>query len=357
MSYFYDREHSVAPQMADWLKTFADNEIKSGNNYTSIQDIFKKKNDLDAVEAKVNEIRARVGLDLINDETVKTAQLNSSPEQEEYYGTISTMNLKDLLKSKEMLLKRFHNLTAGYFNKLEKPDVDEAEKIKLNKIVKALVKIDHRLKEIDQMQNSDDALVGGLGDDTEDKEFDKKQLEMGIEVEKEHTPDLKIRKEISKDHLTENKNYYDYLKKMEKKMDSDEKKAQFVVFLTKLAQEHDSIGDADGAMRIDELTGDIASKLKTSIFDRIPEIKEAIKIFITSRGGEVDNLAVKEKIMKEFDGLISERDLGEIFEYIKKVKSELPKNKEKKRVDLSKFDQTQFLSDTDTKEEGPFNGR
>jgi len=358
MSYFYDREHSVAPQMADWLKTFADSEIKNGNNYTSIQDIFKKKNDLDAVEAKVNEIRARVGLDLINDETIKTAQLNSAPEQEEYYGTISTMNLKDLLKSKDMLLKRFHNLTAGYFNKLEKSDADAAEVVKLNKIVKALIKIDNRLKEIEQMQNSDDILVGGLGDGTEDKEFNKDQLQKGIKVEKEeHTPDKEIAKEIAKDHLTENENYYTYLKKMEEKMESDEKKAQFVVFLVKLAEEYESIGDAASAMKIDELTEDIASKLNTSIFDRIPEIKEAIKIFLKSRNGEVDNLAVKEKIMKEFDGQISEKDLGEILEYIKEAKLEFTKNKGEKHIDLSRFDQSDLLSSTDTKEEDVFKGR
>jgi hypothetical protein len=74
------------------------------------------------------------------------------------------------------------------------------------------------------------------------------------------------------------------------------------------------------------------------------------------RGGEVDNLAVKEKIMKEFDGLISEKDLGEILEYIKEVKSELSKNKDKKRIDLSKFDQSNLLSDTE-KEEDVFKGR
>jgi hypothetical protein len=36
----------------------------------------------------------------------------------------------------------------------------------------------------------------------------KKELEMGIEVEKEHTDSLEKAKEIAMDHLSENPNYY-----------------------------------------------------------------------------------------------------------------------------------------------------
>jgi hypothetical protein len=41
-----------------------------------------------------------------------------------------------------------------------------------------------------------------------DKEFDSSQLEIGIEVEKEHTDDVSIAKQIAKAHLLENKDYY-----------------------------------------------------------------------------------------------------------------------------------------------------
>jgi len=44
----------------------------------------------------------------------------------------------------------------------------------------------------------------------------KKQLKMGIEVEKEHTPDPKMAQEIAMDHLTEFPDYYTRLAKMEK---------------------------------------------------------------------------------------------------------------------------------------------
>ena len=50
------------------------------------------------------------------------------------------------------------------------------------------------------------------------KDADPKELKMGIEVEKEHTPDVDVTERISLDHLAESKNYYTALKKMEKEL-------------------------------------------------------------------------------------------------------------------------------------------
>ena len=44
----------------------------------------------------------------------------------------------------------------------------------------------------------------------------KKQLEMGLEVESEHTDDENQAKEIAMDHLSEMPDYYSRLEKMEK---------------------------------------------------------------------------------------------------------------------------------------------
>lgn len=44
----------------------------------------------------------------------------------------------------------------------------------------------------------------------------RKQLEMGIETEKEHTSNSDVAKEIALDHLGEKPDYYTRLKKMEK---------------------------------------------------------------------------------------------------------------------------------------------
>lgn len=50
------------------------------------------------------------------------------------------------------------------------------------------------------------------------KKYDKKEVDSGIEIEKEHEKDKKKRLKIAKDHLTEFPNYYSELKKMEKKL-------------------------------------------------------------------------------------------------------------------------------------------
>ena len=48
-----------------------------------------------------------------------------------------------------------------------------------------------------------------------DEKYDSKELAMGIDVEKEHTDNPAIAKEIAKDHLAEIPDYYTRLKKME----------------------------------------------------------------------------------------------------------------------------------------------
>jgi hypothetical protein len=51
-----------------------------------------------------------------------------------------------------------------------------------------------------------------------DKMFNRTQLMEGVKVEKEHTNDPKIAKQIAKAHLSESPDYYKYLKKMERCM-------------------------------------------------------------------------------------------------------------------------------------------
>jgi hypothetical protein len=59
-------------------------------------------------------------------------------------------------------------------------------------------------------------MKGGLGDKRPDSDFDPEKLKQGIKVEMEHTNDREVAKEIAKDHLTEDPNYYEKLKKIEK---------------------------------------------------------------------------------------------------------------------------------------------
>lgn len=60
---------------------------------------------------------------------------------------------------------------------------------------------------------SSEKLVGGLGDNKPDSEFNPDQLKVGIEDETgEHTPDPQVGKEIAKDHLSSDPDYYKKLK-------------------------------------------------------------------------------------------------------------------------------------------------
>ena len=62
----------------------------------------------------------------------------------------------------------------------------------------------------------------GKHDDVPDSEFDPEQLEMGIEVEKEHTDCPKVAASIARDHLVEIPDYYTRLLKMEKEAGVEE---------------------------------------------------------------------------------------------------------------------------------------
>lgn len=53
-----------------------------------------------------------------------------------------------------------------------------------------------------------DLLPGGKGDARPDWMFDPIQLARGIAVEREHTTNPAVAKEIAKDHLTEDPQYY-----------------------------------------------------------------------------------------------------------------------------------------------------
>lgn len=246
MTHYFDREYMKSPQLSDWLTNFIEGQVKSANNTEAINGIFKRKNDLDAVEAMVQELRKRVGLDLI-EETIKTA--------------------------------------------------------------------------------SEEVIEGGLGDGKEDSDFPKDQMEKGIEVEKEHSPDLAIRKEITKDHLTENDKYYDYLEEMEKKMDK-ESKASFINRLSDIANAWDEIGNVKLSKKIDKLILKIAKELEgeKDIFDKYP-LKNLIKTTMTSRGGFIDTPAMFEIVLKLLEELaptlkLKDKDKDKIKKVIEEIKEE-----------------------------------
>jgi hypothetical protein len=61
-----------------------------------------------------------------------------------------------------------------------------------------------------------DVIPGGLADNVPKSKFDQAALREGMRVEREHTSSAKIASEIARDHLTEDPQYYQKLKKVEK---------------------------------------------------------------------------------------------------------------------------------------------
>ncbi len=70
---------------------------------------------------------------------------------------------------------------------------------------------------------SKERIPGGRAKGMPISHFNKKDLEQGKNIEKEHTTDPEIAKEITRDHLCEFKNYYKELKKMEEKLKKEKK--------------------------------------------------------------------------------------------------------------------------------------
>jgi len=88
--------------------------------------------------------------------------------------------------------------------------------------------IDKMIDNIINGIDSSDKLEGGKADDVPDEEFDEEQLDKGKDVEKEHTDDDELAKEIAKDHLEESGNYYKDLEKMENKEKKESSKTATV---------------------------------------------------------------------------------------------------------------------------------
>lgn len=84
-------------------------------------------------------------------------------------------------------------------------------------IVAELIRIAEEIDEDQKLELFDNFWEDGRSNKKEitKEDVDPKQLEMGIEVEHEHSPDDEIAERITLDHLAEIDDYYTRLKKME----------------------------------------------------------------------------------------------------------------------------------------------
>lgn len=115
------------------------------------------------------------------------------------------------VKSKSSMLKKLHALNK--------------HKHKSEELLKKYENMNSELKS-KKGSSYEDILKGGKSDGMDEAELAKKhgvsvaqikkQIEKGISIEKEHTDNLAIQREIAKDHIEEFVDYYDRLEKMEK---------------------------------------------------------------------------------------------------------------------------------------------
>jgi hypothetical protein len=82
-----------------------------------------------------------------------------------------------------------------------------------------------------------DLLRGGKSDRIPPSAFPPKKVEQGAKVESEHTTNKTLAKEITRDHLSEDMDYYEKLRKMEKQASFQAAIASFGMELEKLAKE------------------------------------------------------------------------------------------------------------------------
>jgi hypothetical protein len=75
-----------------------------------------------------------------------------------------------------------------------------------------------------ESMRGDDVLKGGLADQKRPSDFDPVQLRRGVKVEREHSSNPGIQREIAMDHLTEDERYYIELDKMERKLERTRRK-------------------------------------------------------------------------------------------------------------------------------------
>jgi len=107
--------------------------------------------------------------------------------------------------------KSIKDKIVNFFVKNPYPDDDQVHKFAEKEGINP-----HRLESYIYSLLSDFITGVGKHDHIPDTKFDANELEMGIEVEKEHTDSETISKSIAKDHLMECPTYYTRLAKMEK---------------------------------------------------------------------------------------------------------------------------------------------
>lgn len=284
-----------------WLKEFADNELSKSNPFTDISSILQQKNNLQSVEAMVEELRKRVGLDKI-EKQAEIRHVERAKERGE--GTIKKWCVYPKNGGNAL---GCHSTRQEALNQLR---AIEANKQSVN---------DYYIE---------DVLSGGLGDNQPDKKYDPDQLEKGIRVELEHTNNPELAKEIAKDHLEESKDfrdgnggkYYDKLEDIEENIKDELVKAnklqKLIVFANNLEKEGFDTDKVDFEIR--KLSYEVMNDANfPRIFNENPKLQIFIDNACRTSGGLASVPAIQDRIRKEVNKEIDVKN-EDLEKYIQK---------------------------------------
>jgi len=339
-----DYEYMRPAVQADWLREFAERELEKGGNFDDIKNLFRTREDMQGVEARVSELRERIGLDAVLGQSGRVEDLSKDASAKLSWGsqegefeeepTQPGSDPEDMfdISRRYHAVKKYEQTDAAFREALdaEWAAAKESEP-HLSRDAYIQRTVARVVKEEKEAQETDDKLSGGLADGKPDSDFDKKQVEKGVEIEKEHTPDMTTRKEISKDHLVEHEKYYDFLEEMEAKMEKDKKsKAEIVNTLVSLANALEEEGDFVGANIIDRHIEKVAKEAEkeTEEKETLPKVLEdnpKVKVFIDnlckSREGHIDFPAILTMLRDDRREKIDIHD-DDLKKYIKRRLSE-----------------------------------
>jgi len=120
---YYDYER--AKPMPDWLKDFAEKELrKDANPLDDIKNLFQMKQNLNAVEDKVSELRNRVGLNLVEGEEEQNIKTASDNEYKDEEGKKRLLENTDLEETKRKVFGFGETLRSWNLKYDTFPDID-----------------------------------------------------------------------------------------------------------------------------------------------------------------------------------------------------------------------------------------
>ena len=150
---------------------------------------------------------------------------------------------------------------------------------------------------IEQLMKTAEKIEGGRADGKKPSDFDADQVAMGEKVEREHTNDPAMAREISTDHLQEIPDYYSRLKKMEESAPK-RKEAQGIVT---------------------DPYFETLSKARMELQQRNPELYKSVVSEPRRRRFEQDRKALVEHVQAKKEGLSKAAELLEVGDAIGRV--------------------------------------